>query len=130
MEEELIDNKKIKKKKSSKATNIIFDGLVFICIIIIAIAISPKSLQNDTFYNIKCGEYILQNGISNLTQDPFSWHNLPYTWPHWLYDIFTYIVYHISRKSLGFRLLYNYNCLDCNIRHLFIFDKFTGFKEK
>ena len=97
MEEELIEKKKEKKKKSARCINWIFDGLVLICIIIISIAISPKSLQNDTFYNIKCGEYIFKNGIFHLTKDPFSWHDLPYTWPHWLYDLLTYVVYHVSR---------------------------------
>ena len=96
MEEELVE-KKENKKKNNKAINIIFDGIVLICIIIMAIAVSPKSLQNDTFYNIKCGEYILKNGIFHLTKDPFSWHDLSYTWPHWLYDLFTYVVYHVSR---------------------------------
>ena len=109
MEEELIE-KKIKKekiKKSEKATNIIFDALAFVCIIIMAIAITPKAFQNDTFYNIKCGEYILQNGISNLTEDPFSWHNLSYTWPHWLYDLGIYVLYHIfgSHWEVGFYIV-------------------------
>lgn len=123
MEEEKTENKtkrKFKLKKSDKATNIIFDGLAIICIIIMAIAVSPKALQNDTFYNIKCGEYILRNGIFHLSKDPFSWHNLPYTWPHWLYDLFTYVVYHISRKSLGVRLLYCNNSVDFNFRNCFI----------
>jgi len=58
-----------------------------------AIAVTPKTLQNDTYYTIKCGEYIFQNGVSGINQDPFSWHNLPYTWPHWLYDLCTYLIY-------------------------------------
>ena len=30
-------------------------------------------------------------------QDPFSWHeDLPYTYPHWAYDVATYIVYQIG----------------------------------
>ncbi|MBR2289874.1 MAG: hypothetical protein IJ867_04575 [Clostridia bacterium] len=109
MEEEIVQKKvkKEKRKRSDKATNIIFDGLAVICIIIIAIAITPKALQNDTFYNIKCGEYILKNGIFHLNKDPFSWHNLPYTWPHWLYDLLTYVVYHIagSHWGLGFYIV-------------------------
>ena len=119
MEEELVE-KKLKKekiKKSEKSTNIIFDALMIICIIIMAIAVAPKTLQNDTFYSIKCGEYILKNGIFNLTEDPFSWHNLPYTWPHWLYDLCSYIVFHISRKSLGIRILYCYYNIYCDFRN-------------
>ena len=108
MEEEKLINKekvkKVKKVKSEKFTNHLFDVLVIACIIVMAIAITPKAFQNDTFYNIKCGEYILKNGISNLTEDPFSWHNLPYTWPHWLYDLGTYVIYHIagSHWQVGF----------------------------
>ena len=56
-------------------------------------AITPKTLQNDTYYTVKIGEYIFQNGVSNLTEDLYSWHDLPYTYPHWLYDLGTYIVF-------------------------------------
>ena len=100
MEEDL-SNRKLKKKNKAKekyempdsTRNIIFNILAFICIIIMAIAITPKSMQNDTFYNIKCGEYLVQNGIFNQTEDPFSWHDLSYTWPHWLFDILIYLLY-------------------------------------
>jgi hypothetical protein len=56
------------------------------------VAISPKTLQNDTYYTIEIGKAILQNGID--MQDSFSWHeNLPYTYPHWAYDVFIYLIY-------------------------------------
>ncbi|MCI8310224.1 MAG: hypothetical protein HFJ45_08755 [Clostridia bacterium] len=102
MEEAL--SKKVKKEKQPRAEkidNIIFDVIAIICIIVIAIAITPKALQNDTFYNIKCGEYLVKNGISGISQDPFSWHDLSYTWPHWLYDIGLYIVYLVSGSYWG-----------------------------
>ena len=103
MEEDL-SNKKLKMKISKNkekekyqmtdsTRNIIFNILAFACIIIMAIAITPKSMQNDTFYNIKCGEYLIENGIFNQTQDPFSWHELSYTWPHWLFDIIIFLLY-------------------------------------
>jgi len=79
--------------KSEKLKNIIFYILVVISITLFSIAISPKTLQNDTYYTIKIGEYITQNGISNLTEDTFSWHELPYTYPHWLYDFGMYQIY-------------------------------------
>lgn len=79
---------------SQKVKNRIFNIVVILSIILFAIAIAPKVLQNDTFYTIKIGEYITQNGISNLTEDTFSWHELPYTYPHWLYDLGIYIIYH------------------------------------
>ncbi|MBR6033503.1 MAG: TMF family protein [Clostridia bacterium] len=69
-----------------------FNIMAVILIAIFAISVTPITLQNDTFYTIKIGEYILENGIT--MQDPFSWHeNLPYTFPHWAYDVATYLVY-------------------------------------
>ena len=72
---------------------IIFTIVAVACIILFAFAISPKTLQNDTYYTIKIGEYIYENGISNLTEDVFSWHELPYTYPHWLYDLCIFLIY-------------------------------------
>ena len=98
MEDELVKTKKEKKERSDKVNNIIFDILAIVCIALIAIAVTPKSLQNDTFYTIKCGEYIFQNGVTGIGEDPFSWHNLAYTWPHWLYDLCMYMFYAICGK--------------------------------
>lgn len=47
-----------------KKTKIKFNIIAIISIIIFAFAISPKTLQNDTFYTIEIGEYILENGIT------------------------------------------------------------------
>ena len=33
--------------------------------------------------------------FGNLTEDPFSWHDLSYTFPHWLYDLGIYNVYNL-----------------------------------
>lgn len=73
-----------------------FHVIMCIFIILFCIGIAPKSLQNDTFYTIKVGEYISQNGIFNLREDPFSWQELPYTFPHWLYDLIIYGIYAIG----------------------------------
>lgn len=63
-------------------------------IIVLCFSISPVTLQNDTFYTIKIGELILENGID--MQDHFSWHeNLPYTYPHWAYDVIMYKIYNM-----------------------------------
>ena len=71
-----------------------FNILAVVLIVVFAISLTPLTLQNDTFYSIKIGEYILENGIT--MQDPFSWHeNLPYVFPHWAYDVCTYLVYNI-----------------------------------
>ena len=94
LEKEMSETKKNNLSKPVDKTDIvIFDIIVFVCLIILAIAVTPKTLQNDTFYTIACGEYIFENGIFGLDTDPFSWHNLGYTFPHWLYDLLTYLIY-------------------------------------
>ena len=78
--------------EKEKKIKLSFNILAIVCILLFCFAITPKTLQNDTFYTIKIGEHILQNGIDKI--DPFSWHeNLPYTYPHWAYDVLTYIIY-------------------------------------
>ena len=73
-----------------------FEILAIVSIIIFCFAIAPVELQNDTFYTIKIGEYILENGVS-VGQDPFSWHeNLEYAFPHWAYDVFIFLVYNFG----------------------------------
>ena len=79
-----------------KNTNLWFNVVAIICISVFCIGIAPKVLQNDTFYTIPIGKYIAENGISNLTRDPFSWHNLSYVYPHWLYDFAMYLVYNMG----------------------------------
>ncbi|MGN1310635.1 MAG: hypothetical protein ACI4VP_02855 [Clostridia bacterium] len=50
--------------EQDKKTNLKFNIMAIILIAIFAFSISPKTLQNDTFYTIKIGEYILENGIT------------------------------------------------------------------
>ena len=72
----------------------IFNVVAIIVISIFAISISPKGLQNDTFYTVTIGELITQNGID--MKDHFSWNqDLPYTYPHWLYDVGMYYIYNL-----------------------------------
>ncbi len=78
-----------------KEKKIKFNILAVCLIILLAFAISPVTMQNDTYYTIKIGEQIVQNGIDMW--DHFSWHeNLPYTYPHWLYDVIMYLIYSFS----------------------------------
>ena len=77
----------------TKKHGFIFHVIAIVCIAIFSIAISPKTLQNDTFYTITIGEYIYNNGIENLTEDIYSIHDLPYTYPHWLYDFGLFLIY-------------------------------------
>jgi len=66
-----------------------------ILILIFGVSLVKKSFQNDTFYTIKIGELIFNNGIDMM--DHFSFHaDLAYTYPHWLYDCFIYIMYLIG----------------------------------
>ncbi len=75
-----------------------FHILAIVCIVLFCVALSPITLQNDTFYTIKIGEHILEKGID--FQDPFSWHeNLPYTYPHWAYDTGIYLIYHLGEMT-------------------------------
>ena len=79
----------------NKNKEIIFDILAIILIILFAIGISPKRLQNDTFYTVTIGKLISENGIDG--QDHFSWHEgLPYEYPHWLYDFGMYHIYNLG----------------------------------
>lgn len=90
-----------------KKTKIKFNILAVFAILIFCFAITPKTLQNDTYYTIKIGEYITQNGID--MKDPFSWHeDLPYTYPHWAYDVAIYQIFHLGEVTGigGFTAIY------------------------
>ena len=78
-----------------------FKYMFMVWIAILVIAVVRKTLQNDTFYTIKIGELIINNGIDMM--DHFSFHTgLAYTYPHWLYDVFIYLIYH----NLGYTGIY------------------------
>ena len=75
-----------------KKIKIKFNVLAIFIIMLFCFALTPKTLQNDTYYTIAIGEHIMENGIDMV--DPFSWHeDLPYTYPHWAYDVATYLVF-------------------------------------
>ena len=79
---------KIKKKEWY------FHVFAIFLILVLGFAVTPVIFQNDTFYTIKIGELIWKNGID--MKDHFSWHsNLPYTYPHWAYDLIIYGIYNI-----------------------------------
>ncbi len=95
--------KNVKKKVSA---SIKFTVLAVMLIAVVCIALTPVTFQNDTYYTIKIGEHIASNGIDG--QDPFSWHqDLAYTYPHWLYDLLTYIIYNF----FGFTGIYITTCI-------------------
>ena len=105
-------------------TKIRFNILAILLIAIFCFSISPVTLQNDTFYTIKIGEHIIQNGID--MHDPFSFHNISYTYPHWLYDVGIYLIYSIAGhiRNLCF---YNIFINDTWINNIFC--KFKTYKK-
>lgn len=85
---------KIKDEKNHKK----FIKWFLIFISIFSLGLVKKTFQNDTFYTIKIGELIFNNGIDML--DHFSFHqDLAYTYPHWLYDCFIYLMYYLGGYS-------------------------------
>ena len=81
----------MENENKNDKTKIKFNVMAIILIAIFCISIAPVTLQNDTFYTIKIGEYIINNGID--MHDPFSYHDIGYTYPHWLYDTSIYLIY-------------------------------------
>ena len=82
----------------TKETKIKFHVMAVICILIFCFALTPKTFQNDTYYTIAIGKHIAETKTIDM-QDPFSWHeNLPYTYPHWAYDLGTYYVYQLGEN--------------------------------
>ena len=105
---EKISNKSKKNlpEKAKMQNGIKFTIMAVVLIAIFCVALTPVTLQNDTFYTIKIGEHIMQNGID--MQDPFSWHqDLAYTYPHWLYDVITYLIY----NTFGMTGIYITTCI-------------------
>ena len=79
-------------KETTNKKNVL---LFSILIAIFTIGIVPKQFQNDTFFNISIGKYILENGID--MQEHFSWiSGLSYTYSHWIFDIIIYLLYKIG----------------------------------
>lgn len=103
-----MDKKEIKEKKEKKgiSSSVKFTILAIILIAIICVALSPVTLQNDTYYTIKVGEHIAKYGVD--MEDPFSWHeDLGYTYPHWGYDLITYLIY----NTFGMTGIYVTTCI-------------------
>ncbi len=105
-----------KNKKKILSNNVKFSIIAIILIVIFCVAISPITLQNDTYYTIKIGEHIQNNGID--MKDPFSWHEgLNYTYPHWLYDLLTFKIY----ETFGFTGIYVTTCILTSVLGILIY---------
>lgn len=101
-------NEVLKKKnkmtdKEKKILKVAFYILAIFCIAVFSFALTPKTFQNDTYYTIKMGEGIREYGLDGV--DHYSWHNLPYTYPHWLYDLITSLVYDFAGGYAGIYIL-------------------------
>ena len=84
-------------EKKQKKIVILFSILIGI----FTIGIVGKTFQNDTFFNISIGKYILENGID--MKEHFSWiQGLTYTYSHWAFDIIMYLIY----NNFGFTGIY------------------------
>lgn len=82
----------------TEKTKIKFHVLAVFCILIFCFSLTPVTFQNDTYYSITIGKHIIETGNIDM-QDPFSWHeDLPYTYPHWGYDVATYLVYQLGEN--------------------------------
>ena len=75
--------------------------LIYLIFILFIFYFVPKTFQNDTFYTIKIGSLIRNNGIDFLDHFCFI-KNLSYTYPHFLYDILISFIY----DKLGFLGIY------------------------
>ena len=117
MKFDFIRKKKKNKDKPSKIDRKIkFSIVAILMIILFSIAMTQVTFQNDTYYTIKVGEHIAKYGID--MKDPFSWHeNLPYTYPHWGYDLITYFIYSLT----GFWGIYITTCILASILGITIY---------
>lgn len=89
-------NMNTKKEKKKMSIDFKFVLLAVTIIIIFCAIISPITLQNDTYYTIKIGDDIINNYGVDM-QDHYSWHdNLPYYYPHWLYDVIIYLIFSLG----------------------------------
>ncbi len=113
--------------KVNKILKFFIEIFFIITIVFFAWSLTPKTFQNDTFYTIKIGE-VIQKTTQNTTdllpwgkgldmKDHFSYHNLPYTYPHWLYDLLTFKIY----SAYGFYGVYVTTCVLAIVLGLLIY---------
>lgn len=99
------NKKQLKNPKNQPKNNKILIIITSIALSIIAFLFLERGFQNDTFYTLKLGELIFNQGIDYL--DHFSFiSNLTYMYPHWLYDLVIYLIYHFFNYNGLF--IFNY----------------------
>lgn len=66
--------------------------ILTICIALLTGAVIHKTFENDTFFTIKTGNYILEHGVDEV--EPFTWHeNLKFTKLRWGFDVLVALIY-------------------------------------
>ena len=87
--------------EENKTTDISKKSLIVFSIVvaIFSIGLPLKEFQNDTFFNISIGKYILKNGID--MQEHFTWVKdvTYYTYSHWAFDILISLIYDIGNYA-------------------------------
>lgn len=72
-----------------------------ICAVLITITSIHKTFENDTFFTIPTGNYILHHGVDDV--EPFTWNeNLKFTKLRWGFDVIVALTY----NAFGFTGLY------------------------
>ena len=67
--------------------------ILAIVVIIFSIGLVEKPIQNDTFFTIPIGKYIIENGGLD-GYDHWSWHEgLEFTHSGWIFDLIIYYTY-------------------------------------
>ncbi len=75
--------------------------ILAICVAILTATVIHKRFENDTYFTIPTGNYILQHGVNE--DEPFTWHeNLKFTKLRWGFDIVVALTYNVA----GFTGLY------------------------
>lgn len=94
-----------------------------ICILIFSVGIVHKTFQNDTYFTIATGNYIMENGVNDV--EPFTWHqNLKFTKLRWGFDLVVAAIYNIA----GYNGLYIFTVLMSALIGISLF--FTLIKRK
>lgn len=98
--------------KQNKKLFIVFS----ILIVIFAASIVNKTFQNDTFFTIPIGNYILKNGI--ISEEQFAYHEgLEFTNSRWAFDLIIACIYNVS----GFGGVYVFTIIMTSLIGLVLF---------
>lgn len=90
--------------------------LFAVCLMLLTILLVNKTFQNDIFFTIPTGNYIMENGVNDV--EPFTWHqNLKFTKLRWAFDVCVAGIYNI----FGFTGLYIFTLVIAELIALTLF---------